>query len=225
MSEIVTDTSVKQALEEGEERRGTGKAVGEVAARLYKMDKQQTETQNKKPGVCETVFFLMCLINLSSSYYSYLILTITIMCKSSWLRDKHCEHFRSLFRPSAHHTSSELLTRCLPWPRKKSVPWTVRTFGSLTPGLCVCMTTWRLTANGKLPYNNLLPCRVFNWIEHRFFAGDWVSVEVPPSQRCYLKEAECQRGLSCKKSEGVSGDASWELVSSFFLAKFNGDLA
>lgn len=56
-SEIVTDTSVKQALEEGEEKRDTGKVVGVVAARLYKMDKHQTETQSKKPGVCETVIF------------------------------------------------------------------------------------------------------------------------------------------------------------------------
>lgn len=95
--------------------------------------------------------------------------------------------------------------------------------GVLTPGLCVCMTTWRLTANGKLPYNNLLPCRVFNWIEHRLFAGDWVSVKVPPSLRCYLKEAECQRGAKLQKARGCVR-RRFEKTGKFFffLAKFNG---
>lgn len=40
-------TSVKRALEEGEEKKGTGKVVGVVAARLYKMDKHQIETQTR----------------------------------------------------------------------------------------------------------------------------------------------------------------------------------
>lgn len=46
-SEIVTGTSVKRALEEGEEKRGTGKVVGVVAARLYKMGKHQTDSKQE----------------------------------------------------------------------------------------------------------------------------------------------------------------------------------
>lgn len=60
---------MKQAPEDGEEKRGTGKAVGVVAARLYKNGhKHQTGTQSKKPGIC-VVFYqvLMCVINLSWS--------------------------------------------------------------------------------------------------------------------------------------------------------------